>query len=155
MEVTLDKEDLISMICGTDPNINMQKYLEDFAMIRSRSIFCPMPMQPCCSPMPNAPIPVQRCARRLNGICLHVWPRRWQGNWQWLVILQINPIANWRMQAQGWIAGCSTPMAAKAMPRPKSPVAAYPLMGCHKRRWKQKRSRASISSGRPSTLPAG
>jgi hypothetical protein len=31
MEVTLDKEDFINMICGTDPSVNMQKYLEDFA----------------------------------------------------------------------------------------------------------------------------
>jgi len=31
MEVTLDKEDFINMICGTSPSVNMERYLEDFA----------------------------------------------------------------------------------------------------------------------------
>lgn len=31
MEVTLDKEDFINMICGTSPSVNMQQYLEHFA----------------------------------------------------------------------------------------------------------------------------
>lgn len=30
MEVTLDKQDFINMICGTSPSVNMEKYL-DFA----------------------------------------------------------------------------------------------------------------------------
>lgn len=31
MEVVLDKEDFINMICGTSPSVNMQQYLDHFA----------------------------------------------------------------------------------------------------------------------------